>query len=376
MATSFIGKPISLISHSDVRYRGILAGIDPAASTIQLSKVYSMGTENRRPPQEFIPPVPDPYEYIIFRASEVKDLAVDQSVEPPRGRSVHDDPAVIGASSQLPPQHLPSTQQQAPFQQPQPTPSQFTQETPPSASASASSGGAAPSAAAVARARAQRLHTATASLETVERALGDLRISQQQPANGSGNSSRRRGGASGGTTFKVPNVDFDFESSNRRFVKAHNSDDSDQTSSGEEDDDGSKKKSSSAGTSKTSHAYDPTKSFFDSLTPGQGGGGSTGPRGGPNGMNGAQVARARREEERVKNVATFGEPGRLGNGGMRPGGYGVGMGGGHPNMRGGRGGRGSRGGSGRGGFVTSGPGRRGRVPSGNVPAVAAGDLKA
>lgn len=30
-------KPISLISHSDVRYRGILAGIDPVASTIQLS---------------------------------------------------------------------------------------------------------------------------------------------------------------------------------------------------------------------------------------------------------------------------------------------------------------------------------------------------
>lgn len=30
-------KPISLISQSDVRYRGTLAGIDPAASTIQLS---------------------------------------------------------------------------------------------------------------------------------------------------------------------------------------------------------------------------------------------------------------------------------------------------------------------------------------------------
>ncbi|KAF9038938.1 hypothetical protein BDZ89DRAFT_1061068 [Hymenopellis radicata] len=29
MALSFIGEPISLISHSDVRYRGILAGIDP-----------------------------------------------------------------------------------------------------------------------------------------------------------------------------------------------------------------------------------------------------------------------------------------------------------------------------------------------------------
>jgi hypothetical protein len=39
-------KPISLISHSDVRYRGILAGIDPAASTIQLSNgtnsIYSL----------------------------------------------------------------------------------------------------------------------------------------------------------------------------------------------------------------------------------------------------------------------------------------------------------------------------------------------
>ena len=33
----FDRKPISLISHSDVRYRGILAGIDPHASTIQLS---------------------------------------------------------------------------------------------------------------------------------------------------------------------------------------------------------------------------------------------------------------------------------------------------------------------------------------------------
>lgn len=32
-----VRKPISLISHSDVRYRGILAGIDPANSTIQLS---------------------------------------------------------------------------------------------------------------------------------------------------------------------------------------------------------------------------------------------------------------------------------------------------------------------------------------------------
>ena len=63
----YLRKPISLISQSDVRYRGILAGIDPVASTIQLSNgecrlttvvsvyfvlifylVFSMGTESRR----------------------------------------------------------------------------------------------------------------------------------------------------------------------------------------------------------------------------------------------------------------------------------------------------------------------------------------
>jgi hypothetical protein len=48
-----------------------------------------------RPPAEFIPPNPEPYQYIIFRAAEVKDLAVDeQTVQ----RSVHEDPAVMGVS--------------------------------------------------------------------------------------------------------------------------------------------------------------------------------------------------------------------------------------------------------------------------------------
>ena len=37
----------------------------------------------------------EPYQYIIFRASEVKDLAVDEPAQQQR-RNVHDDPAVIG----------------------------------------------------------------------------------------------------------------------------------------------------------------------------------------------------------------------------------------------------------------------------------------
>jgi hypothetical protein len=52
-----------------------------------------------RPPNQYIAPVQEPYGYIIFRASEVKDLSVD---EPPPAQSqhnVHDDPAVLGVRS-------------------------------------------------------------------------------------------------------------------------------------------------------------------------------------------------------------------------------------------------------------------------------------
>lgn len=49
-----------------------------------------------RPQDQYIPPVQEPYTYIIFRASEVKDLAVDEA--PPKRGNVHDDPAVLGVS--------------------------------------------------------------------------------------------------------------------------------------------------------------------------------------------------------------------------------------------------------------------------------------
>ncbi|KAJ8487899.1 hypothetical protein ONZ51_g3902 [Trametes cubensis] len=245
-ALSFIGKPISLISHSDVRYRGILAGIDPVASTIQLSNVYSMGTESRRPPDQYIPPVQEPYTYIIFRASEVKDLAVDETA--PQRRSVHDDPAVLGASapqaapSAYPPPafNSPSYQQQVPAavpqqqgqvpprqqgfqnrQQPgQPSGSQQTSQSPaPQANGST----AAPSR----TARNSSVNSATASLETVERALGDLRVSNANANNGANQHQRggRRGGRGQGQEAKagglpVPDTEFDFESSNARFDKA------------------------------------------------------------------------------------------------------------------------------------------------------------
>ncbi|ESK82182.1 lsm14 protein [Moniliophthora roreri MCA 2997] len=348
MALSFIGKPISLISHSDVRYRGILAGIDAAASTIQLSKVFSMGTETRRPASEYIPPVADPYEYIIFRASEVKDLAVEEPTPQPPVRNVHDDPAVIGvpnpaaavaaAAYAQQQQQQQQAQQQRAAQQAQIPPRQ---QQPTAAQVVAGAAGNAPRAQPPRRNNAGNIQTAAASLETVERALGDLRVSNANAARGGAGG--RRGNHAGPKPISVPNTDFDFESSNARFDKralgasAKGGAESDVETNPSDNEEGKEK---DKGKVRESTAYHPQKSFFDELTPGPAesrGGGRGGRRGGgPGGRN-------RREEERERNFATFGEAGGVGL--MGPGAY-VGGWGGY-GRRGGRGG-GVRGGRGRG----------------------------
>ncbi|CAE7204455.1 unnamed protein product [Rhizoctonia solani] len=96
---SFIGARISLTSVADIRYKGILMGINHAESTIQLSDVISMGTESRRPPAEFIPPSDASYGTVVFRATEVKDLAIDPT---PPAAGLFRDPAVLGAGPQPP----------------------------------------------------------------------------------------------------------------------------------------------------------------------------------------------------------------------------------------------------------------------------------
>ncbi|KAI0311056.1 Scd6-like Sm domain-containing protein [Amylostereum chailletii] len=328
MALSFIGKPISLISHSDVRYRGILAGIDPAASTIQLSNVYSMGTETRRPPAEFIPPVQEPYQYIIFRASEVKDLSVEDAQPQMPRRSVHDDPAVLGAGAPAP-GYTPYTAgfQPPPVAQAQAAPALAQQA---QHYASRAAGNAVAAAAAAANGSVQ---TAAASLETVERALGDLRTTH-------GGGRRGGGGARPKGELRVPNTDFDFASSNARFDKAALGGGSGAKSpasaeEGEVADEKEKEKE------EKEKAYNPQKSFFDSLsssTQGLGGQGG-GPQGhqggfGARGGRGRGAGRNRREEERERNVATFGEPGGVGL--MGPGAY-VGGWGGYGRRGGGRG---------------------------------------
>jgi protein LSM14 len=183
------------------------------------------------------------------------------------------------------------------------------------------------------------VQTAAASLETVERALGDLRNSTSNADATTNANNRGGGGRRGGSNatrdvkvgdIRVPTTDFDFEGSNALFDKtavapplSAAKTEGSVVEEGEVQED-------------EIRAYNPGRSFFDSLSsstqaqpPAQ--------RGTGRGRGGA---RHRREEERERNVATFGEPGGVGL--MGPGAY-VGGWGGYGRRGGGRGRRGQQG---------------------------------
>lgn len=80
--SSFLGALISIISHTGVRYQGILADINAEQATIRVEKVKSWGTEGRivqqgRPQNEELPASDTVYDQIVFRAADVKDLKID-----------------------------------------------------------------------------------------------------------------------------------------------------------------------------------------------------------------------------------------------------------------------------------------------------------
>lgn len=57
------------------------------------------GSENR-PAEKFVPPRDEIYEYIIFRACDIKDLIVDSPPEAPVDE--FSDPAIVQAVSKSP----------------------------------------------------------------------------------------------------------------------------------------------------------------------------------------------------------------------------------------------------------------------------------
>uniref|UniRef100_A0AC34PZK1 Uncharacterized protein n=1 Tax=Panagrolaimus sp. JU765 TaxID=591449 RepID=A0AC34PZK1_9BILA len=94
--TPYIGSKISLISKLDIRYEGILYTVDSKESTIALSKVRSFGTEDRAV-NHVVPPQDDVYDYIIFKANDIKDLIVCEMPKPPPS-SLPYDPAILSVS--------------------------------------------------------------------------------------------------------------------------------------------------------------------------------------------------------------------------------------------------------------------------------------
>ncbi|CAG6021668.1 unnamed protein product [Menidia menidia] len=92
----YIGCKIGLISKAQNRYEGILYTIDKINSTVVLAKVKCFGTEGR-PTDRPTPPKDDVYEYITFRGSDIKDIAL---CEPPRSyHGLPPDPAIVQSSS-------------------------------------------------------------------------------------------------------------------------------------------------------------------------------------------------------------------------------------------------------------------------------------
>uniref|UniRef100_A0A1I7YZI7 FFD domain-containing protein n=1 Tax=Steinernema glaseri TaxID=37863 RepID=A0A1I7YZI7_9BILA len=75
MKEPFIGCKVSLISQLDIRYEGILYAVDTVGAVITLAKVRSYGTETRRTARP-IPARDEIYEYVIFKAGDIKDFMV------------------------------------------------------------------------------------------------------------------------------------------------------------------------------------------------------------------------------------------------------------------------------------------------------------
>ncbi|CAH1399486.1 unnamed protein product [Nezara viridula] len=89
-----LGSKISLISKADIRYEGKLYTVDPQDCTIALANVRSFGTEDRKTSHP-VPAQNQVYDYILFRATDIKDI----SVVPPT--QLLCDPAIVQLSSSI-----------------------------------------------------------------------------------------------------------------------------------------------------------------------------------------------------------------------------------------------------------------------------------
>eukprot|EP00249_Psilotum_nudum_P022797 c28645_g3_i1 orf=2-1546(-) len=113
-AESYIGSLISLTSKSEIRYEGRLNTINTENSNITLQDVTSFGTEGRKKDGPQIPPSDKVYDYIVFRASDIRDLQVKSSPQVKTVVRAHNDPAIVS----LQPEHPQPASLSPPFLQP------------------------------------------------------------------------------------------------------------------------------------------------------------------------------------------------------------------------------------------------------------------
>ena len=101
--TPYIGSTISLISKLDIRYEGVLYNVNSVESTIALANVRAFGTEDR-PTTNPVLARDKTYDYIIFKATDIKDLVVCETPKPsvaqPRGLPY--DPAIVSFAASGP----------------------------------------------------------------------------------------------------------------------------------------------------------------------------------------------------------------------------------------------------------------------------------
>ncbi|KAL3134648.1 hypothetical protein ABBQ32_007657 [Trebouxia sp. C0010 RCD-2024] len=105
----YIGSLISLISKTGVRYEGTLYTIDMVESTIALQNVHSFGTEGRKQDGPQIPASDRPFEFIIFRGTDIADLTVITN-GPPEGQQEPSAPPAAYSDQQAPHAHAPPSQ--------------------------------------------------------------------------------------------------------------------------------------------------------------------------------------------------------------------------------------------------------------------------
>ncbi|WVQ76895.1 hypothetical protein IAR50_006569 [Cryptococcus sp. DSM 104548] len=192
----FKGKPFQVISKLGVRYTGIFDHISQEDQTICLAQVYNRGTEDR-PTARQLPGSTKSLGWVRFRTESIESISlVENYVAPGTEPQPEEDPILASVS-----QDAPSSAQQPPQRLTSPPEQRYDLPAKPSTSA---------------------ISAATA-LSRVERSLSELSTNDRPQRRGSNQGQYGNGYARGyGKEVKqpeVPDAEFDFAKANEKFEK-------------------------------------------------------------------------------------------------------------------------------------------------------------